>query len=259
MKDAPDLPFGYRAHLFDEVGSTNAVAFEAAAAGEPGGLWIVARRQTAGRGRQGRAWVSEPGNLFASLMLRDPAPAPHLGELPLVAAVAVHDAVADVLPPNARPELQLKWPNDLLLGGAKLSGMLIEGASQPEGRVVVVGIGVNCVRHPADTPYPATDLAACGFDVAAGDLFVHLARRIARRLGEWQGGAFASIREAWLARARGIGQPVTVRMPDETVEGILAGLDEGGRLLLRGPAGTLRSISAGDVFFPRRPAVSSRG
>lgn len=106
----------------------------------------------AGRGRQGRAWTSERGNLYASLMLRDPAPADKLGQMPLMVAIAVHDAVADVLPPFARGDLAIKWPNDLLLGGAKIVGILIEGSASRAGQVVVVGIGINCAHHPEDTP-----------------------------------------------------------------------------------------------------------
>lgn len=249
MADAPDLPFGYRVLALGEVDSTNLFALDRARAGVPGGLWILAERQSAGRGRQGRAWVSEPGNLYCSLLLRDPAPAANLGELPLVAALAVHDAVADMLPPDRRPALEIKWPNDLLLAGAKISGMLIEGEARPEGRVVVIGIGVNCRHHPSDTPYPATDLAASGLDVAPGDLFVALAARFARRLGEWQGGGFDRLREAWLARARGLGKAITVRLPGETVDGLFDGLDAAGRLVLRTRDGRTRTISAGDVFF----------
>lgn len=249
MADAPELPFGYRALTLDEVASTNALALDKAREGEPGGLWIVARRQSAGRGRQGRTWVSEPGNLYSSLLLRDPAPPAHMGELPLVVALAVHDAVADVLPPNARPDLEIKWPNDLLLGGAKLSGMLIEGTIQPEGRIVVVGIGVNCRHHPDDTPYPATNLSAAGYAVAPMDLFERLAARLARRLADWQGGGFERLREAWIARARGLGRPITVRLPGETIDGRFEALDGAGRLVLRTREGVIRTISAGDVFF----------
>lgn len=251
MTAEPRVPSGYRVLVLDEVGSTNAVAFEKAEAGEPSGLWIVGRRQVAGRGRQGRAWTSERGNLYASLMLRDPAPADKLGQMPLMVAIAVHDAVADVLPPFARGDLAIKWPNDLLLGGAKIVGILIEGSASRAGQVVVVGIGINCAHHPEDTPYPATDLAAAGHPVAPDALFERLAERMATRLAQWRDGPFDAIRDAWLARARGLGQPITVRRPSGTVEGVFEALDPSGRLVLLKADGAREAISAGDVFFDR--------
>jgi len=249
MTDAPRLPHGYRALVLDAVGSTNALALDKAREGEPSGLWIVAGRQTAGRGRQGRPWASEPGNLFSTLMLRDPAPPERVGELPLVVALAVHDAIADVLPPPARPSLEIKWPNDVLYGGAKISGILIEGAALPEGGVVVVGIGVNCASHPDGTPYPATHLDAAGYPTEPLALFECLAARLAARLAEWRDLGFASIRDAWLKRARGLGAPITVRLPDRTVAGRFEGLDASGRLMLLTDEGSRQLISAGDVFF----------
>jgi BirA family biotin operon repressor/biotin-[acetyl-CoA-carboxylase] ligase len=244
-----NLPHGYRVLHVEETGSTNALALDWAREGDPGNLWVVADRQTAGRGRQGRTWVSEPGNLFASLVLSDPALPDRLGELPLVVALAVHDAIADVLPPSARGTLEIKWPNDVLLAGAKLSGVLIESAMLPQGRVVVVGIGVNCRHHPSDTPYPATDLASAGMPTEPAALFERLADRMARRLGEWQGGPFTTIVAAWTKRARGIGEPIRVRLTNRTLEGRFERLDERGRLVLALSGGGTEVISAGDVFF----------
>lgn len=251
MSEGPGLicPAGYAAVHLDAVGSTNAEAFERAKQGAESGLWVVARRQTAGRGRRGRVWTSEPGNLYSSLMLRDPVEEARLGELPLVVALAVHDAVAAALPPFARADLAIKWPNDILYAGAKLCGILIEATATPEGRVVVAGIGVNCAHHPAVTLYHATDLAEAGYPTEPEALFALLSAAVARRLAEWQAGDFAALREAWLARARGVGEAITVRLPTREISGIFSGLDGEGRLLLRHD-GTLEAISAGDVFFP---------
>ncbi|MCM5551799.1 biotin--[acetyl-CoA-carboxylase] ligase [Pleomorphomonas sp. NRK KF1] len=243
-------PAGYTAIHLDAVGSTNAEAFERARQGAASGLWVVARRQTAGRGRRGRIWTSEPGNLYSSLMLRDPIAEARLGELPLVVALAVHDAVAAALPPFARADLAIKWPNDVLYAGAKICGILIEASSTPEGRVVVAGIGINCNHHPDVTLYSATDLAAAGYPTEPEALFALLAAAMARRLAEWQAGEFASLREAWLDRARGIGEAITVRLPTREIAGVFSGLDAEGRLLLRHDGG-LEAISAGDVFFGR--------
>ncbi len=248
MTAAPRLPEGYRAVVFDEVGSTNALALDALREGQPSGLWIVAKRQIAGRGRQGRPWTSEAGNHYASLALRDPGQPDRMGELPLVVALAVHDAIADMLPPPVRPSLEIKWPNDVLLGGAKISGILVEGLVLREGRAVAIGIGINCAHHPADTPYPATNLAAAGYPTEPLLLFERVAARFAERHAAWRDGPFQPLRDAWLARARGLGGPLTVRLPGRTLTGRFEGLDAGGRLLLATDGGT-EAISAGDVFF----------
>ena len=244
---------GVRLATYDEIGSTNAEALTRASAGEQGPLWIVAARQTAGRGRHGRAWVSEPGNLHATLLLTDAAPAAHLPELAFVAGVAVYDATAEAAPSLQR-RLMLKWPNDLLCDGAKLAGVLIEG----EGRTVAVGVGVNCRYHPAGTSYPATDLAACGVAVSPDDLFGVLSKCMLQRLDQWQrGSGFPGIRRAWLARAQGPGSAIAVRVGEHESRGRYEGIDEHGRLLLRSAEGTLTTIAAGDVF-PLAPPGAMR-
>lgn len=240
---------GVRLIAHDTIGSTNAEALTLARADEPGPLWVTAARQTAGRGRRGRTFVSEPGNLFASLMLIDPSPADHAAELSFVAALALHDAILERAPALAR-RLNVKWPNDLLCDGAKLAGILVEGESG-SGRalVAVVGIGVNCAHHPADMSYPATDLAACGVLVTVPDLFAALSRTMLRRLEEWDRGAgFAATRRAWLARAVGLGERVSVRLSDSELVGCFETLDSAGRLVLRRDDGRTELVTVGDVF-----------
>ena len=157
---------GYRLSAYDTLASTNAEALALARAAERGPLWIAARQQTAGRGRRGNAWVSPPGNLYATLLLTDPAPPDCAPQLSFVAVLALYDAIA-ACAPALREALALKWPNDLLCRGAKLAGILIEGERAAEALAVAIGIGVNCESHPSQTPYPATDLkgegaARCG-------------------------------------------------------------------------------------------------
>ena len=150
-----------RLRTYDEIDSTNAEALRLLRQGEPGPLWITADRQSAGRGRRGRKWISVPGNLHASLLLTDPGPVEDWPQLAFVAALAVHDAVVEVAP-AIRPMLELKWPNDVLLSGAKFAGILIEGEGREEEGAVVIGIGINCAAHPAGAAFPATDLTAVG-------------------------------------------------------------------------------------------------
>ena len=244
-RDATGLA-GVRHIEFDALGSTNAEALRRAREGERGPLWITAVVQTAGRGRRGSTWVSPAGNLYATLLLVDPAPAPVAPQLSFVAALALHDAVAQCAP-QLGPALKVKWPNDLLLGKAKLAGILIESENGP-AFAAAIGFGVNCVEHPRDTAYPATDLAVAGASVTAAQLFGFLAAAMERRLAQWgRGGGFAATRADWLKRAAGLGQPVVVRLPERELSGTFAGIDGEGRLLLRQASATT-AISVGEVF-----------
>ncbi|MFZ1679809.1 MAG: biotin--[acetyl-CoA-carboxylase] ligase, partial [Rhizobiaceae bacterium] len=212
-------------------------------------LWVTAVSQSGGRGRQGRAWVSEPGNLYASVVLIDPAPIERVGTLPLVVALAVHDALRPDF--AALPDrLKIKWPNDILIDGAKVNGVLIESERLADGRLAVVaGIGVNVVSHPGSTPYPATDLRQAGAATGLDTLLGRLATAFSSRLGEWRAGTgFAHLRPAWKAAARGLGDEVSVRLADGEARGVFEDLDEEGYLCLATPTGR-RRISAGDLFF----------
>jgi BirA family biotin operon repressor/biotin-[acetyl-CoA-carboxylase] ligase len=238
---------GVRLIACETLGSTNAEALARARAGERGPLWITAARQTAGRGRRGNVWTSQPGNLYASLLLTDPAPPTHLPEFCFVAALAVLDAVAQAAPPLA-PSLKLKWPNDLLLDGAKFAGILIEAESAGIASVAA-GIGVNCAHHPAGLSYPATSLAARGAALTPDDVFRALSRTMVARLAQWhRGSGFAAIRAEWLRNAAGIGGDIVVRLPDRELAGRFETLDRMGRLMLRLPAGKLEAITVGEVF-----------
>ncbi len=244
-RDATGLA-GARHIKFETLGSTNAEALALARAGERGPLWVSAKIQSAGRGRRGSSWVSPAGNLYATLLLSDPSPPSAAPQLSFVTALALHDAVAAVAP-RLGPALRVKWPNDLLLGTAKLAGILIESENAP-GFAAAIGIGVNCVSHPPDTPFPATDLAEAGASVTAEQMFDALAFAMQARLAEWaRGQGFPSIRAAWLKRAAGVGQPIHVRLPERELHGCFEGLDEAGRLLIAQPGGTT-AVTAGEVF-----------
>jgi len=245
--DPAAIRAGVRLEACDTLGSTNDEALARARAGMRGPLWITAQRQTAGRGRQARVWVSEPGNLYATLLLTDPSPAQHAAELSLVAALALQDALADIAPTLA-PRLLLKWPNDVLVDGAKVAGILIEGENRPP-LAVAIGIGVNCAHHPAGTPYPAIDLAAAGFRTTPDRLLCVLSRTMLDRTTQWaRGNAFAAIRADWLARAAGPGTDIRVALGEQELQGRFDGIDAAGHLVLRLADGTARTIAAGDVI-----------
>ncbi len=237
---------GVRHRHFETLGSTNAEALVLVQAGERGPLWITAAEQTAGRGRRNRAWVSKPGNLYATLLLTDPSPPAEAPQLSFVAALALHDALVQCAP-QLGPALKVKWPNDLLLGLAKLAGILVEGETGAT-LTVVIGIGVNCAHHPDDTPFPATDLAAAGAPVTPERMLAALAQAMDRRLTQWARGVdFAAIRADWLKRAAGLGQPVQVRLPEREFSGVFKGLDDSGRLLVA-QGDVITPVTAGEVF-----------
>ena len=225
-----------------ETGSTNADMAALARTGLGEGVWLRAERQTAGRGRLGRGWSSPPGNLYASTLVRLRPTDPAAATLGMVAAVALDEAVR-VYARDATPVL--KWPNDLLLDGAKLSGILLERAED----AVVVGIGVNLGGHPDLAERPTTSLADHGAVVEPADFADTLAEAFARWLATWRIGGVAPVRARWLDRAHPTGTALTARLPDGGVlEGLFAGLDGDGALTLRLAGGGTRVIHAADVF-----------
>jgi BirA family biotin operon repressor/biotin-[acetyl-CoA-carboxylase] ligase len=250
---SPKLPSGYRLLRLETVDSTNAEARRRAEAGEPGPLWIWSARQSASRGRNGRHWQSQHGNLFASLLIGLACPLRTASQLALLAGVAAYDMAAKLLPDEVRSELLLKWPNDVLLKGSKVAGMLLESASEPAPNRcnVVIGTGINLSTHPEDMPQPATNLAAHGGAASPAAALETLAAVTDAWLTRWgEGVSFPAVRRAWLDRAGPTGRPLRVRLQDqEEAEGIFAGLDSGGALRLLMSDGAECRVATGDVFF----------
>ena len=241
---------GWRVVHFAEIDSTNEEARRRAAVGDPGDIALIADRQTAGRGRRGRPWVSSEGNLFFSTLLRPRTGPARAAELSFATAIALHEGLAQVTGQGAR--FALKWPNDVLLDGNKVAGILLESATGHDGGLeyLVIGAGVNLYHFPGETPYPATSVAATlGLDVAAADLLRAILPRLSFWVAQWERDGIAPLREAWLARAAGLGGRVTVRLSHETIEGTFAGLAPDGALDLKLDNGARRAITAGDVFF----------
>jgi BirA family biotin operon repressor/biotin-[acetyl-CoA-carboxylase] ligase len=255
---------GYRLIALDSVESTNDEAAAAARRGDPGRLWLVAREQRAGRGRHGRSWTSPPGNLYASLLLIDPCESAVAPQLGFIAGVALHEAVAGETGLDA-PRLALKWPNDLLLDGAKVAGLLLEGHRRADGTfAVVIGFGVNIAAAPDNTAYPAKALSTFKRALSVESLFARLSRSFARHFEPWRkaqaigaGDPFGAVRSQWIERAAGLGAPVTIRVPGGERSGSFIGLDEAGRLRLRTAAGT-ELIDAGDLYFPHLQSPEAR-
>jgi BirA family biotin operon repressor/biotin-[acetyl-CoA-carboxylase] ligase len=240
----PQLGDGYRLVSRGTVGSTNDEAKRLARAGAEEGTLVWAREQTAGRGRRGRPWASPPGNLYLSLVERPDCLADRAAQLGFVAALAVGDA----LRPHC--ETACKWPNDVLAGGRKIAGILLESESGEGGALayLVVGIGVNLASAPPDTEFPATSvLAESGRTVAPAAMLEAFADRFRGWATRWRDEGFAPIRAAWLQRAAALGEPIRVRLETATLHGRFLGIDEQGALLLDA-AGGHRRIAAGEVF-----------
>lgn len=247
------LPLGYsRAHQ-QEVISTNATCLTMAETGASNGLWITATTQKFGRGSRGREWVSTKGNLFASLLLIDPSADNQLHTLTFVACLAIKDAI-ETLNENVNNLIQLKWPNDVLLNGKKVSGILLENHLIQSRRAIIVGIGINVAQFPAEALYPATSLNQEKIECHIERVFEALAQAFALRLKQWnEGCGFNDIRQDWLNSAAGIGQAIKVKFPKgrepQELVGIFEGLDENGMLQLETSKGIIKNVSVADIFF----------
>jgi BirA family biotin operon repressor/biotin-[acetyl-CoA-carboxylase] ligase len=247
----PQLPPGYVLHAFDRLESTNDEARRLAQQGAEAGAVVVAAQQLKGRGRHGRVWQSPPGNLYASVLLRPQCTIAVSAQLSLVASLALAEAVVGLAPPDA--DVRVKWPNDVLVRGAKVAGLLLESASAAGERVawVVVGSGVNIESAPAGTPYPATALAHEGFlPVAPLDLLARYLGALDRWLGRWRDGGFAAVRPAWLALGCAVGDRIRLRLAHEELAGRFLGVTEQGALLVGQDGDRQRRITAGELIYP---------
>ncbi|KJS40244.1 MAG: hypothetical protein VR70_06345 [Rhodospirillaceae bacterium BRH_c57] len=243
--DCEALPGGWRLVALSEVDSTNEEVRRRALTDPDEGLAVMAAVQTAGRGRRGRTWVSPPGNLYLSVRLNQGPSLAATAQLSFVAAVALADALAEAAPHVA---VRFKWPNDLLIGGAKVSGILLE----TDGPSIILGIGVNVAWAPdaIQTTYPATSLKFEGAVVPPEELAKAFLRHLQSCVAQWHFRGFEVFRAAWLERAQGLGQGIVARLQSgEDVQGIFVDLDVDGALVVDVAGAGRRRILAGDIFF----------
>jgi BirA family biotin operon repressor/biotin-[acetyl-CoA-carboxylase] ligase len=242
VTEIPGWPQGLGLDLHDTLDSTNEEARRLAGAGARGPLWIVAREQTAGRGRRGRAWVSERGNLFATLLTR--AAPPIAAQLAFAAALGVGETVCAYAPDAA---MTLKWPNDVLLNGRKVAGILLESLGED---ALAIGIGVNLAHHPQHTEFPATSIAALAGSAPDWQaVLLRLAKTMSAWYEVWRDAGFARIRTAWLAHAAGLGYPIRARLEGSEMAGTFETIGEDGALILRDASGVRTRIASGEIFF----------
>ncbi len=224
----------------EQIGSTNDEARRLADAGAPHGTVVHADEQTAGRGRMSHTWFSPPGNLYMSILLRTGQPAHRSAELGFLASLAVADTVETLLPRNSRATL--KWPNDVLVNGGKIAGILLEHAND----AIIMGVGLNVLQAPANLPYKTTTIVANGGIASVDGARDILLDRLGRHLSAWQTNGFAPLREQWLNRSFPIGAAIRAHVGGQPVAGQFGGLDVDGALLLDTPQGRQR-IVAGDI------------
>ncbi len=248
------MPYGVGAYLYETLGSTNDKARGFASNGaEKSPLWIITREQTLGRGRRGREWIGLTGNFFASLLWSPQISAADMAGLPFVVALSIREALMQIGVPTS--QLACKWPNDILLDGAKVAGTLIE-ASIDQNSVknaatdyIIIGVGINLAKAPKDTPYPATSVAGA-MDIMFDpiDFLPLLAAQFSHFSTLLEQEGFAPVRTEWLASAYGVGQPVTVNSEEKLLTGTFNGVADDGAFILGLDGGGEKRLYAGDIF-----------
>lgn len=245
----PRLPAAYQLIALDSVGSTNDEAKRLANEGAEDGTLVWAREQTEGRGRHGRRWDSPAGNLYLSLIVRPDCPPAEALQLGFAAAVALGAALAGIVPPMT--ELRYKWPNDVLLNGRKVAGILMESSIKGGGSLdwLVLGLGLNIADHPRESRFPATSLKAEGVDpISVEDALELFCRHFLLWVSRWLEDGFDPVLKAWMGYAYALGEKIEVRLGEETVTGRFAELDPSGALILETDDGGRRTLTYGDVF-----------
>lgn len=243
----------YHLLSYDVLDSTNEEAKRLAGGGASHGAVIWAKRQSAGRGRMGREWISAEGNLFVSVLLSPECDLQTCSQLSFVAAVAGAETLAGIVPGDE--DISCKWPNDILLAGKKVGGILLESFTTldergKEKQWVVVGVGINVDSFPEHVMFPATCVRNAGVEIISAKIVLsRFIYNFIHQYDAWVKGGFKPVQKEWLKRAYRIGHGVEVLMGENKIEGMFDGIDAAGRLLVRGDSGAIQGISAGDVFF----------
>jgi len=244
-------PSAFTLAAFESVDSTNDELRRRAMDGAPSHSVVCALEQTKGRGRRGRSWVSQPGNLFCSILMKPRIPIAEASKSSFVSALAIHDAIKEAVG-DFDCDVTCKWPNDVLIDSYKVSGILLEtqacpGSNEPDW--LIIGIGINLAHSPADTPYPSGYINAYrDTPLDPPEMLEILLQHFQLWWERWETLGFQAIRNAWLERAKGIGDEIVVNLSQESISGIFETLDHDGALVLRTTQGQ-RLITAGDVFF----------
>lgn len=242
----PDLLLDYHLLSYDEIDSTSEEARRLAKNGGQHGAFVWAKSQTHGRGRYGRQWISEPGNLFVSILLTPNCEIEKATQLSFVAALAAQETISQIVPPG--PSVTSKWPNDILVDGRKIAGILLESFQEDGKFWVVIGVGVNVDSSPEGTTFPATCLKEEGVEIVSAKIvlsrFIH---QFVAQYNIWQQKGFAPIRRAWMKTAWNLGEPILAALPNEEIQGIFKEISTDGALIVM-QNGKRRTVHAADVF-----------
>jgi BirA family transcriptional regulator, biotin operon repressor / biotin---[acetyl-CoA-carboxylase] ligase len=223
---------------FETIDSTNLEAARLAASGEHGPLWIISDEQHAGKGRLGRQWSSPLGNLYSTLLLTIDAPQTIIPQLGFVTGLAVHDTVHQHCPTQS---VKLKWPNDCLLNGGKVAGILCESLGQGK---VAIGCGININNSPQGLAYATAHIG----NITVEGVFTTYRTNLQTRLNQWNNGTgFPTIVSDWQTRASNLNSTITITQGNATKTGIFRGLANDGALQLEKADGTVELLYAGDV------------
>lgn len=248
----------YHLLSYDLLDSTNEEAKRLAGGGASHGAVIWAKRQTAGKGRMGREWVSAEGNLYVTILLSPKCDLLRCSQLSFVAAVAAASTVEPIIPEAGA--IECKWPNDILFNGRKLGGILLESFSTmdeqgKEKQWVAVGVGINIDSYPKDTAFPATCLRETGVEIISAKIVLsRFVYNFIHAYDEWNEQGFEPIRQKWINVAYRLGSNTQVAVGNQHLQGMFKGIDDCGRLLLMINDGSMQSISAGDVYFGEEAA-----
>lgn len=243
----------YHLLSYDVLDSTNEEAKRLAGGGASHGAVIWAKRQTDGRGRMGREWVSSEGNLFVSVLLSPDCALEQCSQLSFVAALAAYHTVKPIIPDDG--DVTCKWPNDILFEGKKLGGILLESFTTmkedgQDKQWVVVGVGINIDSYPEETSFPATCLRASGVEIVSAKIVLsRFVYNFIHAYDDWRNDGFDVIQKEWMDCAYRLGHATEVAVGDEHISGAFQGIDGSGRMLIQLSDGSVRPIVAGDVVF----------
>ncbi len=244
-------PSAFTLAAFESVDSTNDELRRRAIKNAEENTVVFALEQSKGRGRRGRTWVSQPGNLFCSILKKPKVPIIEAAKTSFVCALAIHGAIQQAVG-DFDCDVTCKWPNDVLIDGYKVSGILLESQAKIGGdrlEWLIIGIGINLAHSPAETPYPSGYINAYREKTLEPQEMLNiLLSHFEKWWNLWEKQGFSAIRQAWLLQAKGLGQEITVNLSNEKISGIFENLDHDGALVLRSSHGR-RLITAGDVFF----------
>lgn len=246
----------YHLLSYDVLDSTNDEAKRLAGGGASHGAVIWAKRQTAGKGRMGRQWMSPEGNLYVSILLSPPCELPECSQISFVTAVAAYETLTPIIPDEG--VVACKWPNDMLFDNRKLGGILLESFTTitetgKERQWVAVGVGINIDAYPEETAFPATCLRSSGVEIISAKIVLsRFVYNFIHAYDTWCNSGFESIRARWIESAWRLGFPTEVVVGNDHYSGTFQGIDDYGRLQLQEHNGQIRSISAGDVLFKER-------